>query len=206
MAQKLGNVLAASNPPQGSTTTSALAFRPGHSPRIREHVFRTWEYLGEHRRAQIREVLKGEKPWPLVLWGSAGTGKTCAALSVTDGVSGSRIYCPVQELVDGLVAMQQDRGGFMWFRNDIDFWREWDRALLTVIDELGTRQASDFHYATVKRAIDRREGKPAIFISNCPIPELADLYDERIASRLAAGTVLEFSGEDFRVAGKEVPA
>ena len=203
MAKSIGSVLADSNLLQGSTITSALAFRPGHSPRIRDHVFRTWEYVGEKRRAQIREVLKGDKPWPLVLLGPAGTGKTCAALAVTDGVLCARIYCAVQELVDGLVVMQQERGGFMWFRNDFDFWREWDQAALTVLDELGTRQASDFHYATAKRAIDRREGKPSIVISNSPLADLATLYDERIASRLSAGTVLEFSGEDLRLAGKE---
>src|SRR3990167_4114582 len=58
-------------------------------------------------RAIIRSLLAGEKPWPLVLLGPAGTGKTCAALCLLDHAGGS--YWTVGMLCDRLIQAQQGR-------------------------------------------------------------------------------------------------
>ncbi len=79
-------------------------------------------------------------------------------------------------------------------------WKEWTEARLTVLDELGSREkVGDFVYNTTKQLIDVRAGKPLIVISNLDLNALGVLYDDRITSRLAAGTVVRVEGEDRRV-------
>lgn len=139
-------------------------------------------------------VVTGE--WPITMLGPVGTGKTCAALCLLDLV-GTRRYTTVQTMCDELIAAQRDDAD----RGPTDWWHRWSRAKCCVLDELGTRdKVSEFQYECVKRAIDSREGAPLICISNATIGELANLYDDRIASRLAGGTVIHFTGDDRRIA------
>jgi hypothetical protein len=80
-------------------------------------------------------------------------------------------------------------------------WTRLQDAPLVVLDEPGCRtQVNDFHYETVKRVIDCRYGLPLIVISNHGLDEIARLYDDRVASRLAAGTVVKLEGADRRLA------
>ena len=76
-----------------------------------------------------------------------------------------------------------------------EVYDRWKTANVTVVDELGTRALTDAMYDTLKRAIDDREGKPAVYISNKSIDQLHAVYDDRIASRLAAGTVIRMTGD-----------
>lgn len=154
----------------------------------------------------LRSVAKGESPWPLLLTGGAGVGKTCAALCLLDYAGG--VYFSVYELCDVLIAASE--GSYVNPFADrrmskIGVW-EWLRSTaLLVLDELGSRQfVSDFHYENVKRVLDQREGKPLVCISNKPLAELAVIYDDRVASRLAAGTVVELAGADRRLSHGEV--
>lgn len=81
-------------------------------------------------------------------------------------------------------------------------WAKLARAHLVVVDELGSRdRVSDHHYECVKRIIDERQGQPLALASNHDIEALARLYDDRIASRIAAGTVLGLDGDDRRLKG-----
>lgn len=140
-------------------------------------------------------------PWPLVLVGEPGTGKTCAALCLLDFCAGRKFYT-VMELCEELIEVQKDRKEYGGAPDSIGaWWKRWKEANCTVLDELGARdKVSDFQYECVKRAIDERHMKPAIFISNLGLDQLARVYDDRIASRLAAGTVIQFTGEDMRLA------
>ena len=81
-------------------------------------------------------------------------------------------------------------------------WEEWSSARLTVLDELGIREAvTSASYEVMAKAIDSRENKPAVYISNLPLDGIKQVYDRRISSRLAAGTVITMSG-DRRVTGQ----
>lgn len=141
-------------------------------------------------------------PWPLVFVGDVGTGKTCAALSLLDWVAGSRRYFTVADLCDELIAVQGGQREYGQRKDTVVHW--WERfksVACVVVDELGARtKVSDFQYESVKRAIDLREDRPAVFITNLTLDELAKVYDDRIASRLAGGTVIQFDGEDRRIA------
>lgn len=155
-------------------------------------------------RRIIRSLVGGELPWPLFLTGKPGTGKTCALLCLLDHAGGD--YHTVRGLHAMLIRAEQGRlewydngrGGTLWPER---VWAGLAKAPLVVLDELGCREkVSDAHYETVKQVIDERHGKPFAVVSNLAIGEIATVYDDRIFSRLAAGTVVELAGEDRRLA------
>lgn len=152
--------------------------------------------------SSMMDCAEGGGPWPLVFVGDVGTGKTCAALCLLDWVAKSRMYVTVPIMCDELIAVQNGQREYGQRKDSLlAWWHRWNDLGCCVVDELGSRtKVSDFQYETVKRAIDLREDAPAVFISNLSLDELAKVYDDRIASRLAGGTVIHFTGDDRRLA------
>ena len=148
-------------------------------------------------RSTIQGVVNGLRPWPLVLLGEAGSGKTCAGLCMIDAFGGWYITLP--ELCEMTISAQQ--GTLTWpsgyRRTTWEVWDAWHNAHLVILDEIGARdKVSDHHYETLKWAMDRREGCPAVFITNHEtFKELGGLYDDRIASRLSSGTPVWLKGD-----------
>jgi DNA replication protein DnaC len=135
--------------------------------------------------------------------GPAGTGKTCAALCTMDYTRDGRVYRTLETACDDLRKAQK---GELWAGeypvSESAWWERWKKAGIVCMDELGLREkASDFHYSVLKRAADERLNMPAIFISNLSIEQLGTVYDDRIVSRLACGTVIHLGGKDRRLAG-----
>ena len=73
-----------------------------------------------------------------------------------------------------------------------------DPKRLFCIDDLGIRGATDSVYEIILSFIDCRKGKPTIFTSNMNLDGIREIFDERTASRLSAGTVIEVTGSDQR--------
>ena len=137
----------------------------------------------------------------MFVYGSTGVGKTCAALCLVDWSGGSYYTC--NELLS--VVSQAQKGTLRGKQygaklSEEALWEEWARMPLFILDELGSREkVGDFVYNTTKQLIDIRAGRPLIVISNLDLPTLAKLYDDRLTSRLAAGTVVEVLGADRRL-------
>lgn len=156
----------------------------------------------------LRELVAGRAPWPLFLHGPPGTGKTCAALALADHLREWECrYVTAADLTARVMATFGTRDAYDWtpfgrFRDagvNPDAPSGKTGALLVVLDELGTREVKDTHYECVQRVIDLREGLPLILVSNHDADRIARVYDERIASRCQAGTVVELAGRDRRV-------
>jgi hypothetical protein len=148
-------------------------------------------------------LVSGKQPWPLVLHGPAGTGKTCACLCLLDCAGG--LYFTEATLCDDLDRARngrlewhhEGRGGTKWPEH---FWADVVRAPLVVLDEIALRdKVSDARYEATKRLIDERFGLPLVVVSNPAMREIAGLYDARVFSRLAAGVTIELSGKDRRI-------
>ncbi len=172
-----------------------------NSPRRK---YRTREVIDGALRTMIRRCVAGEADWPLLIWGEAGSGKTCAGLCMVDSFGGWAVDLPdLHDLVlKARARLLSNSGGFAETLDGIGgVWDTWKRASLTVLDEVGQREPTDAQYDTLKRALDLREGLPAVVISNLPMPKLKRVYDDRIVSRLSAGTVVGLTG-DRRLKGK----
>ncbi len=166
-----------------------------HKPRSK---YRTREGIDPRLRADIRRCVAGEADWPLLIWGAAGSGKTCAGLCMVDSFGGWAVDLPdLHDLVlKARARLLFNSGGFAETLGGIGgVWDTWRRASLTVLDEVGQREPTDAQYDTLKRALDLREGLPVVVISNLPMPKLKRVYDDRIVSRLSAGTVVGLTGD-----------
>lgn len=159
--------------------------------------------IDDPTRASIRKLVNGELPWPLFLWGLAGRGKTCAALCLLDHAGGE--YWTVARLCADLIEASKDhlywhQEGRSGFVHPAHIWERIEKAPLVVLDELGARErVSDHHYETVQRVLDDRQGQPLVCISNLDEMGITKLYDDRILSRLASGTVIQLQGDDRRL-------
>jgi hypothetical protein len=148
-------------------------------------------------RLRLFDLIVGESPWPLVLIGETGAGKTCTALCLHDYFQGW--YTTLADLHQrrneclGERLFWDDSGAIVVRMTE--FWSQWEKAGLCTVDEIGIREPTEAGYETLKSAIDRREQRPLIIITNLNMREIDALYDDRIASRLIAGTVLEMTGD-----------
>lgn len=152
-------------------------------------------------RNVFRELVAGREPWPLYLYGPAGTGKTRAALCLCDAVT-KATYVTVEDLCNQV--MGRSWGGLNF--GDDDPALSWEEKLdLAVLDEIGCRQnVGDLHYNVVREFADDREfhhGSVAVYVSNLSPEQLAQVYDARIASRLLCGTWHHLDGQDRRLNG-----
>lgn len=165
---------------------------------------REWSKISAPLVKVLHSCIDGKEPWPLLIHGPPGTGKTCAALCVLDLAQGEYFtvadYCE-QHNEAKAGRLQVSNGGQIWRPTPFSFRARFiDRPPLIVLDELGARQqVTDAHYEAVKFAIDLRENRPFIVISNVKPEQIGAMYDARIFSRLAAGTVIEVAGPDRRL-------
>ncbi len=140
----------------------------------------------------------GECRWPLVLLGEAGSGKTCAALLILRAMGRPGWYMTFAAWCDRIryakCGMLQSVAGYNMTETGV--WRDWEKVDLAVLDDIGTREkASDHVYEAFKGALDRREGLPTVYTSNLKLEEIEPLFDDRVASRLSAGTIVYLEGD-----------
>ena len=157
-------------------------------------------------RDVFKRLVKGESRWPLFLHGGVGTGKTRAALALCDVVQESE-----QPTFSADTGVRYDHSpAYFTFeeictavmQDDVPKWRAVEHAILLAIDELGARaNVGDLQRTTLQRILDEREerrNRVAVYISNLTPNQLAQLYDDRIMSRLTCGTVFKLVGADRR--------
>ena len=176
-------------------------------------------------RAILRKLLNGESPWPLYLWGPAGTGKTSAALVVLDYCGRNQCeHEPEPEIHDWIYGFAEvrsitsmriaaDKGlgsigaSYFGLPDGCSAWAKlvenWKRLPLCVLDEIGVGStASDFRLDALLEVLNTRcdhPVKPLIVTSNLEPKEIEKAYDDRVASRILAGTVHHVGGYDRRI-------
>jgi len=167
--------------------------RPPEAPGV------TAEGIPAEIRAAVRACADGKAPWPLFINGGVGTGKTYAAVMAWKYFGGW-----IGTLTDWcslLTAAKREQlhwtGGARCWEQDL--WEHWRNVELVVVDELGLRSPTDAAYDTLAEMLNKRAARPAIWISNHDAAGLLNVYDDRIVSRLEAGTVVKLSGPDRRI-------
>jgi len=155
----------------------------------------------EPLRGLVPQLAAGELPWPLTVWGSAGTGKTCFGLTLVDYCGG--FFWSTDDFCEVMADAKMGRLTTPGAQREIsatELWQELACTSLVVLDELGTtKEISDHHYRSVKRLLDLRENLPMVVMMNVPLYQIAVSYGEPVASRLAGGTVCKLEGQDRRL-------
>lgn len=182
-----------------------------------EEPNRRREEIDQTVRKVIIECVAGRSPWPLLLWGGPGRGKTCAALCLLDQTVGPYLTVPklcqtiidcqkdkctskdIFQLSSGAVLTKWNPSWTVWNVTPTQLWEHMRAWAFVVLDELGGRDvASEAHREAVKLTLDARSSKPLVLCSNkCP-EELKRIYGGPISSRLEGGTICEVTGPDRR--------
>lgn len=153
-------------------------------------------------RAAIRACSEGRWKWPLFMHGPAGVGKTCACLWALDHIGGRfttfRDLCrTVQDAKLGKLITHGSHDSCVVGVDD--FWQGWSKSPLVVVDDLGvTGRPTDHAYEVALDMLEHRYGQPMIVTSNLDLDQIAGVFDDRISSRLSAGSPVLVSGEDLR--------
>ena|GEM_PF-1209435 len=192
-------------PPENTTALVSLSILTLPKARVRRGIYRDPNQIGSAVAAKLQDCAMGKSPWPLLLTGPAGTGKTCAALCLCDRVRTSVSFRDFGSICE---TVRQAKLGELYSHgthadtllSPDDWWSAWGKFSLAVVDEIGARASITEHvYECMKRVLDERQGKPLVLISNLDLTGLARVYDDRVASRAGAGTVVRFAGADRRV-------
>lgn len=161
----------------------------------------------------MTELMNGSRPWPLVMMGEAGAGKTSVGLCLLDYAGG--LYFTLDSLLEKLVSCLKGNETYDGWHSTMKglplteekLWSWIEKAPLVVIDEVAmTKNRKETwygntrdHFSILKRFLDLREFTPHVVVSNREVKDLgntdADLYDDRVVSRLMAGTVIRMSGD-----------
>ena len=155
----------------------------------------------------INDCVTGRSAWPLTLAGPTGTGKTCAALCLLDRVPWPTRCCSLAEFCHSIKEAEFGRLRDLQYAaaplvTIADLIANWRKANFCMIDEIGTSTAkwkTEERYEALKMALDSRGDSPMIMTSNLTESELATLYDDRIASRIAGGTFVWVDADDRRL-------
>lgn len=162
-------------------------------------VVRERDLIHENLRVVMNELAAGVRPWPLLLYGGTGSGKTSAALCMHDLYGGW--YTTLPDMVERYWAATRGElltsRGYSWSLEEVR--NSWSLCQLTVLDEIGERkEVSEAHYEVTKKLIDwrMRDGPmPAIYVSNREPEELQSIYGDPVSSRLTSGTVAWLNGD-----------
>ena len=167
--------------------------------------------IPEEQRATIRNACNQER-WPLILSGSFGSGKTCAAACLYGQFSHLPMWYRCDDL---LLQLATGRMGMITteYLNDLGelttaevtytkFVQRLGERSALFLDDLGIRKPTEAMYQAFFNILEWRKNKPLIITSNKSFSEIAQLYDDRIADRLAVGTLVKFTGRSRRQKGK----
>jgi DNA replication protein DnaC len=159
------------------------------SPRknIEATLSKAWKFIEEFSDSNEK----------LLFFGGPGTGKTflshCIAKELLDR-GWFVVYKTSEELVSDLKRIR--------FENDSELEDILLNCDLLIIDDLGSEQITDFSKTELFNFLNKKllKGSKMIVSTNCGLESLANLYSERISSRLLGEfTLCKFYGNDIRI-------
>ena len=164
-------------------------------------VVALWEYLGETNTELYNMVAEGGLEGYLrYFYGDTGIGKTFLSNCIAKELLDSRhsvIYFTAFQLFDILSkgVFKRDEEALLSHRNIFD-------CDLLIIDDLGTELSNSFTTSQLFLCINERilRQKSTIISTNLGMNQLADIYSERVLSRISSNyTLLKLFGADIRI-------
>ena len=148
-------------------------------------------------KAQVVEALSAGEV--LTLIGPTGCGKTHLAMAVGRQRQNSIVFNMAEFAIQSQSEVSQ--WGMHGFQKWIDNIRK--STEIVIFDDLGAEKMTDFIHQGFVWVVSYREAEmlPLIITTNKTIREISESIDDRIASRMAGGMVMELDGEDRRLKG-----
>jgi DNA replication protein DnaC len=155
----------------------------------------------------LTQALKGV--WPLYLMGPVGRGKSFTAAALYRRWVPGRVakWTTFVEFSERSIHLSKNgslgiyvSGHWCEYTRE-SWWRSIREAALFVVDELGSGTSNEWRNETLWQLLEARKSKPLIMTGNLTLDELRTKFDDRIQSRIAAGTTLNFAGRDMRLDG-----
>lgn len=150
--------------------------------------------------------------WPVFFHGDQGRGKSVAAQILMRCYCGKAYgtdfgtwasgepYAPIYMTCSEAIKTFMDE----LFTGKSLFRKHWRNAPIAILDDLATRALTDPQLDALLQIINMREGKPLVATCNLSASDIQrNLKDARIPSRLSAGWVVEVTGNDRRLEGRE---
>lgn len=164
---------------------------------IRHWMPRPVEWLPRDFMLAFNKLCAGELPWPLLIYGPAGTSKTTCGLAACDRAC--PVYWPMPELVQHQAMINARTKSGVYYHEDP--WPGIIEAPFAVLDEIGVRGVDpNIEYQVLLKFLEERQrhNRVAIYITNIHPQQLAAAFDARIEDRLTCGTLLELKGDSKR--------
>lgn len=189
--------------------------KPDHRAAPQGYGDAAWEQLSTECLRRVVETIRGKR-FPLFLYGGTGVGKTCIAALIYRRFRAQPMWLRADDLLLSLATGRTSREHMHVDSIDEDghlvrklvTFNQYQRMLASApcvfLDDLGVRAPTDPMRQYLFDLLEYRKGKPLVITSNlAPHEGLSEMFDDRIISRICAGTVICISGEDRRAgAGK----
>jgi chromosomal replication initiation ATPase DnaA len=152
-----------------------------------EHADWSQVWQRERMRSEILRVHEAKR-WPLYLHGPTGTGKTTLAALIYEGWD----RVPMWYRADDYLIDFADRDGRAKMREKVA------ATPCLFLDDLGVRPPTPPMMQALFDTLEIRARKPIVIVSNLNAQQLSNVYDERIVSRIVAGTTIAIVSDDRR--------
>lgn len=139
----------------------------------------------------------------LFVHGNCGCGKSHLMAGVKKYFNRHKVRSELVFSSDLFLRLRNSFKDRVWESEEdvIDYYTTSPNTKVCLFDDVGAQKISEYTLESWYSIIDRRYRalQPTMFTSNLNLQEISNYMGDRIASRLASGTVFEMKGEDRRV-------
>lgn len=158
--------------------------------------------LSDFDEKQIEPVLtwiNGDMREVLFVTGSSGCGKTHLIYAMYNKIRKQGGLCALATFSD--IALELKESFNKGYMSEFDVIKKYRKNMTGIFDDLASNRPTDYVAESIYAIINHRytEAIPSVYTSNLSISQIADIYGDRIASRLASGTVFNLQGKDRRL-------
>ena len=166
-----------------------------------------WSQVSSQTIELLRSAVR-EKRYPILLHGPTGTGKTSLAACLYRSLGHTPKWFETIEFIRWIQQCRKEGITMLpGAAQEVPEAKIWESRIerpdFIMFDDLGHRTATDSQYEIIYELLNRRGKKPAVYSSNLSPAGILKIFDDRVASRLSAGTVIHLTGNDARLTGSK---